>query len=563
MDLYGWLFVASAVALLARVLMVPSAIMMNDEYYYAKTTYLWFIDQAGSRHITSLPTRGEAEFPNALFFALYRISYFFGQNFYVGAKLLNVVLGTLMALTVRVVARQFVDRRFATGIAILALWLPSTSYFTYFVPEPLYELLVWAGLAFYFVRLSSTPTLAHAVLGGCLGAAFLAKPNAVALLAAVNVVVVVVGAMHEGGDGMARRIFRHLLAVNLAFVAAAYLLNVLATGSVVWDPVGKFYKTGLSKLGEIDARQSFLATFTKYSAAYALALGFMLGPPLTVLLVRATRAKGTIAETALLAMSLIGVGVLLLGSAKVATNWERVYQNHADIYSTRYMSVLFPLLLITFVRFLPSTHELRARRLAFGIAIAAVTVLLALYFRHMPNTFQMREVMWPREIHRWAYRITIASSAAVTLYYAMRRRPGPGVYATGVSVLSVLAVLTILRRDVQLVRHGEHGRDADLARALTELVPPAEQDHGVIVAPSNRGAALFMFQYPGIDSLIVTANPRSVTAQSLPASASWIVFVGEGDPGFAPSCVRLRSGTFCPLSAAAVQHPSVAAPLSR
>ena len=557
-DPYGWLFAVSLVALLIRVMLVPSSIMMSDEYYYAKTAHMWFLDHAHLKHITPLPARGEAEFPNALFFSLYRITYVFGENFYIAAKLLNVALAGLMALLVRDVARRFVDGRAATAIAALVLWLPASTYYAYFVPEPLYELLVWGGLAGYFLHLERKPELAVALLGACLGAAFLAKPNAVALLAAANAVVVVTALLHRETPFQARRLLTKLLILNIAFLGAAYLTNLIASGSFVWDPVGKFYRTGLSKLGELDAQASFIHIFADYSGAYLLALGFLLGPPLIVLAVRATRLKGSLPEIALLAMSVIGITVLLLGSAKAATNWERVYVNHTGIYSTRYMSVLFPLLVIAFVRFLPDTREPRVQRLVSGLLVAGMVAGLALVHRHMANTFQMREVMWPRELHRWGYRLAIATSVAVTAFYAMRRRPGIAVYAWALALASVFGTITITRRDMILARAGYPGRTTDIARALVAVVPAAEQDHGLIVAPDNHTAAHFMFQYPGVDSLIVTSDLRTVTLKDVPPDITWVIFLGDADPHFSAACIPLRAGTYCPLTATALRAPGAA-----
>ena len=552
LDLYGWLFVASVIGLLVRVMLVPSGIMMNDEYYYAKTTYLWFLDAVHIREITSLPTRGQADFPNALFFALYRMTYLFGQNFYIGAKTLNVLLASGMALMVYRVGRAYIARGAAMAIAILVLWLPSSSYYAYFVPEPLYELLIWCGLAAYLVNVAQHPNRAVVLLGACLGAALLAKPNAAAVLIAANAVVVVVGFVHRNDERISLPACIIALALlNVSFIGTAYGLHTVLTQSFAWDPVGKFYQAGLSKLGELDAQRSFIQIFAKYSAAYLLAIAFVLGPPLVVLVTRATQRRGNVADTALVAMSLVGIAVLLLGSAKVATNWERVYVNHADIYSTRYMSVLFPLLMIGFVRFVHETHEPRVVRALMGGLLAVLVVALGIAFTHMNNTFQMREVMWPKDLVRIAYRAALGSAAAVTLYYGLRRRPGIGVYGFAIGIMALLSCGTLLRKDAIEARTGEPGRIADAARALTAMVPRADYDRGLVVAPSNHVASEFMFQFPGIDALVVTDSVHTLSRAQIPAAATWVVFLGGRNPAYLEACFPLTAATFCQLAAVA------------
>lgn len=559
-DVYDWLFVTSVVALLVRVMLVPSAIMLNDEYYYAKTAYLWFLDAIQTRQITSLPTRGEAAFPNALFFAVYQLTYYFGENFYVGAKLLNVVLGTGMALMVQRVAAQFVDRRAAMAIAILTLWLPSMTYFAYFVPEPLYELLIWCGLAGFLWHIEQRTIRAAAILGACVGAAFLVKPNAIAVLMAMNVVLLAVLALHGPREGRATRVLIALGALNAAFLVAAYATSVLITGNLRWDPVGKFYQTGLSKLGELDTQQSFIETFTRYSAAYVLAIGFIVGPPLVVLLSTMTRQKERARDTALIATCLIGMAALLAGSAKVATNWERVYENHANIFSTRYVSVFIPLFLIAFVKFLPAVRDRRLPRVCFGVLIAIGVIGLGLVFRHMANTFQMRELMWPRSLHQWGYRTAVATSVAVTLFYAIRRRPGVAVYGAFMTLLALGATFAQVRQDVGLTRDGDAGRYADVARALAVLVPVSEYDHGLIVASKNHIASRFMFQFPGIDALIVREELDAVEPAAMPHGTSWIVYLGERPPLYPGTCILLPAGSYCAVGGAALAALRPAAP---
>lgn len=543
----GGLFLLSLLFLLARVLMATNANMMNDEYYHAKTAYLWFTGEINTRHITSLPGRGEAGFPDSLFFAIYKVCYYFGSSFYVAAKLLNVIFAALMGIGVFTVAKRFLEPRMAMGIAILSLWLPPTSYFSYFVPEALYECLIWAGLAGFFALADTSIRRAAALLGIAFGAALLAKPNAAALMLAANAMVAVVTLKSAEGTWQIRPMISSLVVLNAAFLGSAYLLNVVLTGGLAWDPVGKFYETGLSRVGEVQVQKDFLLVFATYGAACLLAIGLLLGPALLVLVSGAPRADRSRRDLALWLMSALGLAVLLLGTAKVGTNWERVYENHTGVYSTRYISVIFPLVLIACFRFLPEAIKSRRIRALAGVLIVLFTAGLGFVFRNMENTFQMREVFWTRGIGSPVYAAMVLCLLGVTLYYALHKRPSSLPYKVLLGGFALLSSAALARQDVWWSNHGPERWYSDVANSLTHTIPLAERDNGLIITEANHRAARFMFQFPGIDSLVVTRDFRNVRPVDIPASTSWVLFLGDQDPQFHPACVRMQAATYCPL----------------
>lgn len=543
----GVLFLLSLLFLLARVLMATNANMMNDEYYYAKTAYLWFTGEIDTRQITSLPGRGEAGFPNSLFFAIYKVCYYFGSSFYVAAKLLNVIFAALMGICVFTVAKRFLEPRMAMGIAILSLWLPSVSYFSYFVPEALYECLIWVGLAGFFSLADTSIRRPVALLGIAFGAAFLAKPNAAALMLAANAMVAVVTFKTADGTWQIRPMVSSLLVLNATFLGTAYLLNVALTGGLAWDPVGKFYGTGLSRVGEVQVQKDFLLVFATYAAACLLAIGLLLGPALLVLAAGAPRADRSRRDLALWLMSTLGLAVLLVGTAKVGANWERVYENHTGIYSTRYMSVIFPLVLIACFRFLPEAIKSRRIRVLAGVLIVLLTAGFAFTFRNMENTFQMREVFWSRGIGSAAYAAMVFCLLAVTLYYALHKRPSALAYKVLLGGFALLSSAALARQEVWWSNHGPARWYSDVANTLSQTIPRGERDNGLIVTEANHRAARFMFQFRGIDSLVMTRDFRSIRPANIPASISWVLFLGDQDPQFHPACVGMKAATYCPL----------------
>lgn len=537
-------------SLIVRVLLVPNPVLMNDEYYYIKTAQLWHDGTIDTRAVTNLPNRGQTGFPNSLYFAIYQWVFFLGDGFYAAAKWLNVLFATVAALAIGSVARRFMNPLPAAGIVVLALWLPSTSFLPYFMPEALYESLVWLGIAALFALHADRLRLAVALLGICLGAALLAKPNAVAVLAACNLVVACLLWTRKQREQRLPDAIVALLLLNVAFVLAAYLLNVLLTGHLHWDPVGKFYQTGLSKVAEVDASGSFIGVFARYLAAYVFVVVLIFGPALIAIGAGATSGKPlSTDDVLLLSTALLGVGVLLLGSVKVGVNWERVYLNHEGIYSTRYMSVLFPLFYIAFVRFLPDALARRRLRAWLGGGLALICFLLMSTRGYVFNWLQMREGFWAYGIHSIAVRVFWAVMLMSIIYYAFARVPKARVYLGLTAVYAALAVLVWLRMDFVVTQRGEPKADADAARTVATLVRPEFFDQGhVVTAGALWRATRFMSVFPGFVSVALTdpSKPK-VPRDQIPTSARWVVFLSGARPDFDASCQAFKEAVFCPL----------------
>lgn len=538
-------------SLIIRFLLVPNPLYMNDEYYYIKTAQLWHDGTLDTRAVTNIPNRGETGFPNSLFFAIYQSAFLFGDGFYAAAKWISLFFAAVTALAIGSVARRFMKPLPATGIVVLALWLPSTTYLHLFMPEALYECLVWLGVAALFALHAQRLKLAVVVLGACLGAAWLAKPNAIAVLAAFNLVIACLLWTDKAQQQRLRSAIAALLLVNVSFVLTGYLLNVLLTGHLQWDPMGKFYQIGLSKMAEVDASGSFVEVFARYLKAYVFVVLVIFSPALIAIgagVAGAARRLST-ADVLLLATAILGTGVLLLGSVKVGVNWERVYSNHKGIYSTRYMSVFFPLFVIAFFRFLPDALAQRKVRAWLGAGLALACLLLMTTRGYVFVWGQMRWAFWAYGIHPAAVRIFWAVMWLAILYYAFARAPRARVYGALTVAYSLLSVAVWMHIDFMSAQHGEAKNDADAARTVAALVRPESFDQGHVVAAAAAGPATrFMSTFPGIISMALTDPARpQVERGEIPKAARWVVFLAGTRPGFDAPCLALKSAIFCPL----------------
>ncbi|MBS0340808.1 MAG: hypothetical protein JSS56_09795 [Proteobacteria bacterium] len=543
------IFLLAVGTLALRLLLASEPILMHDEYYYIKTAQLWYDGTIDMRSITSVPNRGEAGFPNSLFFAIYQFTYLFGGDFYAAGKFFNLFFAAMSALAVRSVARHFVSLEAATWIAVLAMWMPSSTFLAYFMPEALYECLTWTAIALLFSLYGRSAALAAAALGACLGAALLAKPNALAVLAACNLVLLCVVWRDDEHAGRLRRAAASIVLLNLSFLLAGYALNVLLTGHLHWDPLGKFYQNGLSKVAEVTTERGYMHIFASYFFVYVFVIFLVFGPPLIALGAGMFNTRMSSTDVMLAAMTVLGVGVLLMGSVKVGVNWERVYVNHGGVFSTRYMSVLFPLFFIAFARFLPAASEKRRLRAWVGGFVVLASIALVTVRSIVNNWTQMREAFWPRYLHAEAFRIAFAALVLTSAYYAFARSPRARVYAAVMAVWAVVAVGVLLQVDYYRSHYGDAIRDANTSRTLAGLMGAQEYDHGHFVTGEVQSATRVMSRFPGIVSMQVVKDPSvPVERAQIPPEAHWVLFLAGARPAFDAPCISMKDATVCQLA---------------
>jgi len=147
--------------------------VLQDEYEYLSNSRLGMSS-------TSLP--------NYLFFALYSLNEFFGDSFYVFAKVLNQVFFFLTTLALYLWMLGKV-RPFPALTSALTFQVSAFAVFgSFFMPEAMYSFTVILSLLLFFEAVivgSRAKTLLIGLAGGSLGAAMLIKPHALIILIAL------------------------------------------------------------------------------------------------------------------------------------------------------------------------------------------------------------------------------------------------------------------------------------------------------------------------------------------------------------------------------------------
>ena len=242
--------------------------------------------------------------------------------------------------------------------------------------------------------------------------------------------------------------------------------------------------------------------------------------------------------------------MLVAGTIRADVNWERVYPtfHYTGIYSTRYMQVLFPLLIIGFFWALPIATVHPRRRAWTGVPLAVLCVLLALAYHDMENLRSARELAVLMLNNRSRSAFIIGTLALVTLYYATR----PETQRTslcGVPRRLFCAVRASSSCPLTCGSSDTRGKAAaDAARVVTSLVAPASRDQGYVIVDQSQYASRFMFRYPGTVAMQLVPSGTTVSLGLVPGDPDWVVFVGNVRPGFDTPCLSMEMAYFCPLT---------------
>jgi len=159
-------FVLAAVCTVFVVLLFRNSginLVVSDEYIYSKSARL-------------LPF-AYSDFPNYLYFFIYRVTNVCGGGFLDCARLLNSLFFVAAAPFIYLIARKVCTKNIASIVAWLALLGPVNSYTAYFMPESMYFFSFWL-LTWFVIRLDdSSGKRVWCFAGMLLGLAALVKPH--------------------------------------------------------------------------------------------------------------------------------------------------------------------------------------------------------------------------------------------------------------------------------------------------------------------------------------------------------------------------------------------------
>lgn len=144
-----------------------SPFIMPDEYVYS--TYSRF-----------LPLRN-AQIPSYLYYLVYSITAYWGDNYLDVARMLNVFFYVSGSIFVFLIAKNILTYNWAVFIMFVTLFMPTNFYISYFMPESMYFCFFWV-LQYVIIRSNYNNTLNVIIIGVIYGFLILIKPHAWFLL---------------------------------------------------------------------------------------------------------------------------------------------------------------------------------------------------------------------------------------------------------------------------------------------------------------------------------------------------------------------------------------------
>ena len=299
--------------------------------FYGGTMPWIFADEQVYSSMARLTPLSETGIASYLYFAVFRLASLAGDQFLLGARVLNLAFVAGAVPFVYLTARRYCPHRVAALIAGSALLSPFHVYTVFFMPESMYFFMFW------LVTWLALGVEAHAVwIGAALGALMLTKVHGIFLLPAVALFLVV-----RGWSRPAHAVGAAALAV-LAALAVKFGVSYAVAGSKGLALLGSFYENQASDGSHVPFTK-LIAGALPALRSHAMLFALVLTVPLAACLSgswRDAQTRPLRAWFVLMLCAALGLAVLYTSSA-AALNPAEGPRVHA-----RYYSFLFPLMLI-------------------------------------------------------------------------------------------------------------------------------------------------------------------------------------------------------------------------
>ncbi|GJI96153.1 hypothetical protein RugamoR57_28710 [Duganella caerulea] len=493
-----------------------------------------FGDEWSYSSFTRLTPFKDTQVPSYLYYTVYRLTNFCGEGFLECARLINAVFYVAATPFLYLIARQYMPRRLAAVVALLAVLAPTNSYTAYFMPEAMYFWAFWVFSWTVLRGLGRVDVRAVMLSSAILGLMAMVKVHALFLIPAYVVYLAYAAfAQRKAGDG-----WRWLRKALLLVVVA------LATAAAVRLSVGYLYagRNGLYLLGTFYSNQAQtrpgvgvliqlgLASLQGHLMGLVLMCGMPLAAAALLCASRVQRngaARGSntlLAYAALMIPSLVAVTALFTALVAGGGSGESGARLHM-----RYYDFALPLMLML------AGTQLAAPRPGVGWRgrlLVALPLLLATWAAcrylvpvYTPNYIDSPTLYGITRDHGSMLGLTAFGVAALLLWIAQPRQAARW-------FVYIVTPLVVVVSGVKLNQYTRMAQHADAfvkaGQFAHHYLAPEELKHLTIIGDDGGNLLKSRFFVDSVEASVLQVPPgQPIPAETLAQPHAWLLVVGD------------------------------------
>jgi phosphoglycerol transferase len=506
--------------LFLRAIYIHYPVVMADEELYAL--------HAKFLHNPRFPI----QMPNILFFFVYHLASWFGENHLTVAKLLNATFFALSMIPLYMVAREFLSRTAAYLFSILVVISPISSYSVYVMPEAMFFFAFWVLTYVAVVALPSNLILGAWCLGLTLAALTATKPHGLVLIGLFPVLIAVryfIDPDRISWD----KVLKSGFGFCIAFAAGRFSIEYLAHGDLAVSLFGSFYRKVVWR-----APRSTQTTRTHSPAlsvmwpclrGHLAYLAVLFGPGL--LFVAWPHSKGKDGQpqparyTQLLSFSVAVLAILLAMVVKFSADNASADPTQLCRLHGRYYDFLLPTFVLLFLSRSRRENFPSCRSTVFKLAVIIGAVAASAFLYHSNSSYCVNFVDFP-EIEWIASseaRICCAIAGCLLTAIALAfldQTAARVVYCSVLVVLALMGTRQVFRDQIAQVAGPP---SEDLAGIAVRNLVGDQIDDGMVFARSeDERSHRAMFQLYSL-SMRRNLHASKISQKDIPSGVKWIL----------------------------------------
>jgi hypothetical protein len=520
------IYLLFVIARFAISLFISNPLVPTDEIAYKNFAYSFF----RTGHFYRTENLGYSIYlPNVLYSFLISPSFFLGEQFYIGIKLINSLLINVSFFPAYSLAREFITHKKALLTATSVLLLPSFHSVSFVAVDGLNITL------FLFSFLFCYRSLTRGGLNGPLAGLFMAlmllnKPTAFAYLAGfvlANIMFVLYGVKVKDAVQF-KTVLRSFTGAAVSLIGLLVILSFLLKGEVSYH-LGIYGR----QLGVTSAHIPI-----SEAADMAIAYPFVLAATGYIFLFVCCAALVDILLRKQTAFEYRHAVLLILAFATTVAYWAEVSKFMVDIYSdehfdklhTRYLFMICPLFLISFsvlverIKWYPSHSGLLF--IFFGaVLFLDITHFFPKYVVSGLNIFGSPDIGWAIASANLLLPISCLSTVGVFLFYIFRKRRSAAPYLICFIPLMVLANYGEIRNHIRL----DAGNSANANYRYFVQGVITDTNASIAVIDEWLGHRLWLAFWLPYDYTAAYDLPKGsvITRQMIPLRTRYLVVFGD------------------------------------